>query len=172
MKRLVHEGFDPETLQRALRANDPLVIVLRAHLYMEQIVNVFLKRSILGASFESATYEEAGLRFFQIVHLAEAAGVLRTDDTKGLLAFNSLRNKLAHGYGTTVTDADQEQLLAKIAPSLRREMFEDGDDPPGTANYALLREIAHGLVLLLTWRMTQYLRKKKRPFGYLTRPKR
>lgn len=161
MRRLVHEGLDPETPQRALRAEDPLVIVLRAH-----------QRSILGTPFEPPTYEDAGLRFFQIIHLAEAAGVLKSDDTKGLLAFNALRNKLAHGYGTTVVDADQKRLLSKISLKLRREIFEDGDDPPGTANYALLREIAHGLVLLLTWRMTQYLRRKKRALGYLARTKR
>jgi hypothetical protein len=134
---------------------------------MEQILHVFLKRSVLGASLDSDAYEDARLRFVQIVPLAVAAGVLIEDDSKPLLAFNSLRNQLAHGYGAAVTDQDQERLLGALSPTLRKELFEHGDAPPETADYALLREIAHGLVLLLTWRMTNYLRKKGVKYGFL-----
>jgi hypothetical protein len=93
--------------------DDPVSLVLHAHLFIEQCLEETIKRHI--ARPEAL---QTGFRFNQKVELAEALEVLRPEFSPAFKAINALRNKVAHEFGYLPTGEDIQKLKEKFDPRL------------------------------------------------------
>lgn len=102
-------------LRDQLNAEDPLAIVLRAHLYVEAA----LIRKIEDAFVNTEKFDVARLRFPEKVGLAVALGKIDAADIGGLKALNSLRVRFAHRLETQLAERDELELYNALSPNHR-----------------------------------------------------
>ena len=121
-QREARVSFDMSTLSRHLNANDPLALVIRAHLYVEAA----LTRKIESALVNQSGFDSAKLPYPTKVKLAVGLGKIDARDVGGLIGLNGLRNRFAHDLDTQLNEQDERDLYngfstvqQRIADSLR-----------------------------------------------------
>lgn len=104
------ESFDQDFFD-ALKSEDELGLVLRAHIHIEKKLTEFLE-----VMAERAHLEKMTLDYSQKVHLAVALG-LKTDHAQGLYALGSIRNVFAHKLDSSLTDERLKNFYKALGPS-------------------------------------------------------
>jgi len=94
-----------------LNMNDPLQVVVRGHLFLEnELIN------LLESTFpQSNCLDPADLRFPVKVKLVGALGLLPKESLSVYLKFNSLRNKFAHRLDMKITLEEIEKLINSLS---------------------------------------------------------
>ena len=97
---------------RALRNEDELGMIVRAHIVLEYELEQFT------AAILPVPTELGKMEYSAKLRLAFACG-LRTDVKGPLRALGALRNKFAHRIGTTISESDADAFLASFGPKAR-----------------------------------------------------
>jgi hypothetical protein len=90
--------LDPKLVAKCMaefqRMDEEVLIVLKAHLLIEERLNEILTKFVFHPSF----LEKANLRFHQKVHVARSFSLDQQDNRMWdlILAINTLRNEMAH----------------------------------------------------------------------------
>ena len=92
-------------------ASEEVHLVLRGHLHLEALLNEIIRRSF---AYPSAI-TDMRQSFFSKTKLLRATDRIDDGEESLLLAFNSLRNKIAHQVHFTVTFADAFSLVQTAA---------------------------------------------------------
>lgn len=103
-----------------LNVNDPLALVIRAHLYVESALIGQIESALLNKD----AFDSASMPFPTKVKLALALGKLDADDVGFLTALNRLRVRFAHNLETQLTDQDELDLYNIFPESVRRAVDE------------------------------------------------
>lgn len=103
LRRVLSAHPDVAALMSHLTVDDPLALVMRAHLYVE---NALIKK-IEDALTDPTAFDSAGLRFPAKVSLAVALGKVDAADVGAFTALNRLRRDFAHDLDTKLTDQDE-----------------------------------------------------------------
>lgn len=117
---------------KATKSKEILIVILKAHLYMEQELIRALTDTLLDEKILSGT------TFRQKLDLAHSIGII--DDIYGALGkVNSIRNSYAHSIGYSFDEKVFEDLLSTLTKSDKddylsdyeemRPIFFDGDIP-------------------------------------------
>jgi uncharacterized protein YutE (UPF0331/DUF86 family) len=123
LRRLVEIEYS--NFERMCPANqNPVLSVLRAHLlteyYMERIFQLMLPRGDI--------LSDANLSYAQKINLLEALAKIEDRTIQCLKNLNRLRNRCAHEYDKTITQADVELIgrpLGREHTEIRREHVDD-----------------------------------------------
>jgi hypothetical protein len=107
--------FDMPTLTEHLNAPDPIALVLRAHLYVETI----LQQRIEAAFADKRALDLSRMNFSTKIKLARALGKIDAADAGAFGLLNKLRNKFAHNLATQLTDQDEKTLNNALTPGRR-----------------------------------------------------
>lgn len=106
------------SLIRALRGEDDLGVVIRAHLHIEHHLNELIELVMPGPKF----FEEMGLSYANQVRLAAASGAIRPELARPLRALGKLRNDMAHKLGTRLTRARERRLFNALSEADKQLM--------------------------------------------------
>jgi hypothetical protein len=105
----VQKKYTPEDEWRALRhiyeSSDPVVIVVRGHIIVENFLDASLDRYLQGGI---GVFCGAG--FSTKFRLAYAVGLLNESERDLFAAFNTLRNRLAHRLDAHASDEDERGI--------------------------------------------------------------
>jgi hypothetical protein len=127
-----------------LTVDDPLALVIRGHLYVE---NALIKK-IESCLSHPAEFDSARLEFPGKVQLAVALGKVDAADKGALTFLNGLRKKFAHNLGTLLTD--KEELDFHNTFSQRQRVFVDKLRKPQMTLPIRLRSDIAGLLCALS----------------------
>ena len=96
-----------EYLKQCGNVKDPILLVLRVHLYCE-----YLMDRIIGACVKrpNRLLRDARLSFFQKIRLIHAFNVLPDDLIDALDGLNSVRNDCAHDLNKEITMRDVDRI--------------------------------------------------------------
>jgi hypothetical protein len=144
LKRMLKAHPDVATLMSHLSAEDPLALVIRGHLYVE---NALIKK-IEDALTDPTAFDSARLHFPSKVSLAVALGTVDRADVVALTALNGLRVQFAHNVDTKLTD--QHELNLYNALSRRQRGFVDKLRKPQMTLLVRLRSDIAGLIRTLS----------------------
>jgi hypothetical protein len=109
-----------------LPAGDLSLVVLKGHLLIEELLYAIVERAVKHPE----SLEHAGLRFFQLAHLARA--IAYEDRLRpvwdAILAINTLRNMFAHDLETSKLEANLRLFARSVAgnnPDAERSVLAD-----------------------------------------------
>jgi hypothetical protein len=106
-----------------LRADENLQLVIRAHLYAEQLLYGMLTEGLQ----HPAAIDLDRLTFLTKARLAAAMGLMHPEVVPALAGLNSLRNNFAHKFDYQFTDQDKAALLNTIPPHVVQVIMTDSD---------------------------------------------
>lgn len=86
-------------------------ILLRGHLWMENLVNDILDVQIV----DSTTLDLDRMGFRQKIDIAQAFGFISQEDGRALRELNRLRNRLAHNLWAEPSESDIRNLIGFLA---------------------------------------------------------
>jgi hypothetical protein len=109
--------IDSEELERHLRGEDDVGVVIRGHLGLENALN-----TLLEVGLPKGLSNLDNLRFPARIDLAIATGLLDPAGRTAWLLVNELRNRVAHDLDATLDDAKAEQLEIALALRPAKEM--------------------------------------------------
>lgn len=115
-----------EQLQHLQWEREPLLLVLRGHLYIEQQLNYLLSHRVPPQQFEDVV----SWGFMRKVKLARSLGIISPEVYAASKLLNKYRNLLAHHLGATVGQAeanDMYDLLDKDGIFKGSNMRNDSD---------------------------------------------
>lgn len=107
------------------RETDPTVLVLRAHLFSENLLERLLRLKLPRGD---KLVQSASFSFSQKLLIVEAMDVLNDAAISSLRALNRLRNQCAHELGKSITDADVVKVgspLGKVFTEIHRHNTYD-----------------------------------------------
>lgn len=134
-------SFDVPTLVKHLSAEDPLGLVIRAHIYVESA----LIRLIETALIKRDALDVTRWRFPLKVRLAVALGRIDPSDRPAYDALNRLRNRFAHDLHTELCDQDERDLYNTLSDKQRQ--IADNQRKPEMPFMGRLRCDLIGLIL-------------------------
>ncbi len=141
-----------------LRADENLQLVIRAHLYAEQLLYGMLTEGLQ----HPAAIDLDRLAFLTKARLAVAMGIMRSEAVPALAGLNSLRNNFAHKFNYQFTDQDKADLLNTIPPHVVQVILTDSDGSQlHTRDDVPLERILKVLVCLMEARRRHVVRSKK-----------
>lgn len=97
-------------LRKALVDPNPLVVLIKAHLVFERMLNALIESHLALPS----ALETGRMSFAQKVSLAEALGGLPSKLATQLRLVNTERNRAAHRLEWELSETDTETLISKI----------------------------------------------------------
>ena len=110
-----------KAFMQATKSNEILVVILKAHLYMEQELICALTETILDEKVLSGT------TFRQKLDLAHSIGII--DEIYGALGkVNSIRNSYAHSIGYVFDENIFEDLLSTLTKSDKDDFISDYEE--------------------------------------------
>ena len=114
-------SYDVETKAffAALRGEDELGMVLRAHTHIESV----LRRLIAELVADASALAQVKLDYSDKVNLAVALG-LENEYSKPLLALGALRNRFAHTLDAALTRQEANNLYKALSSSTRNMVNE------------------------------------------------
>jgi hypothetical protein len=120
-RRQPPERRDPLKLFEVLDSDEPLVMVIRGHLWIEHELQLAMWRVLElpeVLSFDRLTFERK-------IELAVAVGVLEETEMPAYLAANALRNRFAHDPEMEIDAATADRLVTTLTPELRSYFVPD-----------------------------------------------
>jgi len=102
--------IDSEELERHLRGEDDVGVVIRGHLGLENALN-----TLLEVALPKGLSNLENLRFPARVDLAIATGLIDPAARAAWLLVNELRNRVAHDLDATLDEAKADQLENALA---------------------------------------------------------
>jgi len=136
-------SFDVPTFAQHLNAQDPVAVVVRAHLYVESA----LIRLIEAALVRREALDVTRLPFLTKVNLAVALGKIEPKDRDAYAALNRLRNRFAHDLRTQLADQDELDFYNTLSHKQRK--FADTLRKPEMPFMGRLRCDLVGLIMQL-----------------------
>lgn len=115
---MVRTPASDETFFQALRGEDPLGAVVRAHIHVEARVN-----QVLSALTPHPSHIPTNLRYEQRVRMAIALG-LDKEILCPLTILGCIRNEFAHSLDVTLTDAMVERLWQSFSNEIQEAARE------------------------------------------------
>lgn len=110
-----------KAFMQATKSNEILIVILKAHLYMEQELIRSLTDTLLDEKILSGT------TFRQKLDLAHSIGIV--DDIYGALGkVNSIRNSYAHNIEYTFNEGVFEDLLSTLSKSDKDDFLSDYEE--------------------------------------------
>jgi hypothetical protein len=106
-----------------LRGDESLQLVIRAHLYAEQLIFAMISERL--AKPDAIDLDR--LTFPLKVRLAVAMGLMAEEVIAPLLGLNKLRNRFAHETDYRFTSDDKIDLLSSIPAGIMEVMLTDND---------------------------------------------
>lgn len=106
-----------------LRGDENLQLVMRAHLYVEQLLFALLVEALPNPN----AIDLERLTFPTKLRLAVAMGLIAEEVIPPLTGLNKLRNGFAHKPDHKFTDKDKQDLLNTIPPYVVNVILIDGD---------------------------------------------
>lgn len=146
-QQLIAEG-----ILDALNGEDPLGVLLRAHMFIEQDMNAIVAARV---AYPDLLPRRPG--FMVALKLVCAMGAVPADTLRFYERLNGLRNSMAHRLDFELTAAHQSELLDLIPPAFR-DRFDGGHEPFPT-----------GMRSILAWSAIQMRRARLRPPDSLLR---
>lgn len=98
-----------EQLQHLQWERDPMLLVLRGHLYVEQRLNYLLYHRVPSDAFNALK-----LSFWRKLKLARDLGIVSSETFAATAKLNEYRNRLAHNLDGEVGAAEAEALYALL----------------------------------------------------------
>jgi hypothetical protein len=102
-------------IKRVTEAKDPLVSLIKGHLYIEGSLIQLIKLGLENPDF----FDPTKLNFPNKVRLACALGFIEKDEIKFLLFLNDLRNSLAHQVDKELDLNDGKRLFEMLRETKR-----------------------------------------------------
>lgn len=99
--------------------NDNLVIILRAHLYIEQELNNLIIKVMKNPKKLKARY------YADKLDLAYSLGLIESPLYSSLVKLNKIRNAYAHTIGYEITEEDFDDLMAPFSKKHLEEYEKD-----------------------------------------------
>ena len=103
------------------KASDSIYGILIAHLYVEHLLDRYLKTRI---PHEAKLFGEKGLSFTNKLKLAKGFGELEPQLLDSLSKLNGIRNDCAHVFGHQISDKQVEDLGRALGKNYKRIMNE------------------------------------------------
>jgi hypothetical protein len=103
---------DENQVEVILGHEDGLVIVLKAHMLLEQLLSEYIRVRLPTIGNETLNR----LRFGDQVALASALGAFPESSRAAYMKVNNLRNALAHELDRDVLPADEKAIFESLAP--------------------------------------------------------
>jgi hypothetical protein len=135
--------FDLKTWASHLSADEPLVLVIKGHLYVEAALIQLIEAALVNKQ----KFDPARLPFRMRVKLAVALGKIDPADACSLIALNSLRNQFAYDPNTQLTEKDELNIYNTLSPTQRN--IVDSLRQPKMPFIVRLRYDIVGLILML-----------------------
>jgi hypothetical protein len=104
---------------------DSIGRILRAHLFVEHYLDLFLQNIQPQLNFE-----KAGLSFYRKVTLIEDYSPDVKKIAPGLLRLNTIRNRMAHTLLAETTDGDMKYILSDVTFAALRVALAAPEEPP------------------------------------------
>jgi hypothetical protein len=108
--------FDIPKWAEHLNANDPLAMVVRAHLYVESILNRRIERLLV----KKGRLNVVKLKFEMKLNIAASFGAIPDEDYPALKKLNDFRNGFAHNLEKQLTEEDERDLYNCLSAHQRR----------------------------------------------------
>lgn len=109
---------DISTFINKIFADDPLTMVVKAHLYIESVLNKLI-----------ATYLEhpqaldlARMAFSQKIQLGISLGLIDRRERRVLIGLNRIRNRFVHNLEAALSEKDAADLLAELSQGDQRRV--------------------------------------------------
>ena len=90
-----------------IRAEDDLVVVIRAHLLVEMLIEMLLKRNLLNEKI----LNEHDFTFDMRLTLADSLRLIPDKQLVAIKQLNSIRNKFAHSIKTRIKELDINKIM-------------------------------------------------------------
>ena len=103
------------------KATDSIYGTLIAHLYVEHLLDRYLKTKI---PHEAMLFGERGLSFTSKLKLVKGFGEFESQLLDSLSKLNSIRNDCAHVFGHQISDAKIESLGRTLGKDYKRILTE------------------------------------------------
>lgn len=117
---------------------EPMVVVIEGHKALDASLMALLAEALA----DPVQKELSRLRFSTKVDLVIGLGMLHTDSRPAWIAFDRLRNKMAHRLGATVSEEAGRELVGALGPrhrqSIARDKYDDFKGPLDVAKLALM----------------------------------
>lgn len=115
-------SFDVPTFKEHLDTDDSLQLIIRAHLYVENILIEFIT-----LSFDRPEVMDLDRLSFPVkIQLAAAMGALPEFYIGPFNHLNNLRNKVAHNLDYGITDEHKSNFFATLPRHIKEAILSDG----------------------------------------------
>lgn len=104
---------------------DPILLVLRVHLYTEYLLDRLIMATLARAD---RVLDDGALTYAQKLSLVAAFDCLRDTDVTAMRNLNRVRNRCAHERQKTITLADVELIARPFGDLFARTRKERNDD--------------------------------------------
>jgi len=140
----VQVSFDVPNFAKHLSAQDPVALVMRAHLYAEAaLIRLIESTFVRKEAFDTVTR----LQFLSKVDLAIALGKVDPRGRGGYAALNKLRNRFAHDLNTQLVEKDELDFYNALSDKQRE--FANASRKPKLPLMGRLRCDLVGLIMHL-----------------------
>lgn len=96
-------------------SNEAVIAILRGHVRISQVLDRLLKSETFAIELSSKQFSVDSLGFARSVNICAAFGLIHPEDRLFLLAFNGLRNRVAH-HVPSVTETELVQFFGGFTP--------------------------------------------------------
>jgi hypothetical protein len=118
-------SFDVKEMGRHVRAEDPILSTIQAHLYIDHVMMELMK---LAMRFPNIVRFER-MNFLTKLEICAGLGVLDFSLMPPIKRINQLRNLLAHNLKHQITDTEKRKLFDSFPPHGRQLILESPTNP-------------------------------------------
>lgn len=151
-KETLSKSFDAEILEAHMSGDNPLALVLQAHLHTENVVLHLLENAASNPNYLNVDR----MKFLAKVEICIAFGYLPPDLLPAAKCLNTIRNKFAHNLNSKLTD-DLKQTLYNSLPKFVKEIALEGRDRK--KRYRRIIDIPFGFLLEIVVTLFEVQRK-------------
>lgn len=121
-------------LQSVGRQNDPIMMLLRTHLYAEAVLVDLIRHQLPNGEVVN---KKARLQYHQKLLLVEALDILVPAHVASLKALNTVRNEFAHEIDKELTFDDVERIGSPLGETFEGHKQQGGSDTVETLKILL-----------------------------------
>jgi hypothetical protein len=118
-------SFDVKEMGRHIRAEDPILSTIQAHLYIDHVMMELLKLAMRSPNL--VRFER--MNFLTKLEICDELGVLQPSLMPPIRRLNQLRNRLAQNLKHQITDADRKKLFDSFPAHGRQLILENPKSP-------------------------------------------